>query len=88
MATFREFSMNPTYDVLPLVYSANIELTDSSTLTRLIACASISARLTTRIFAQFRASADKGMVSVTTTSSSPECLILFTAGPDKTGWVI
>ncbi len=33
-----------------VVYSANIELTDSSILTRLMACASISDKLTTRIF--------------------------------------
>ena len=52
--------------------SSNIELTDSSTLMRLIACANISPKLTTRILLHWLASFDKGMVSVTTISSKTE----------------
>ena len=48
----------------------------------------VGAKEMTRILLHFEASCERGIEFVTTNSSILDDLILLTAGPDKTAWVM
>src|SRR5579863_1309858 len=64
------------------------ELTDPSSRMRRIVSASSSATDSCRMRPALLAAGLNGIVSVTTSSSSAELVILSTAPPDNTGWVM
>src|SRR6266496_4927977 len=68
-------------------YSVNSELTDSSLEMRVIVSASNCAQERARMRLHARASSDKGIVSVTTISSSSDSAMRATAPPESTGCV-
>src|SRR3977135_2042402 len=68
--------------------STYIELTDSSSRMRRIVSASSAATDNCRMRPQLLAWADSGIVSVTTSSSSADLVILSTALPDNTACVM
>src|SRR5208282_1560093 len=68
-------------------YSVKSELTDSSLEMRVMVSASSCAHDRARMRLQARASAESGMVSVTTISSSSDSAMRATAPPDSTGCV-
>src|SRR6185312_270403 len=71
--------------LLATYQSTYSELTDSSSRIRRIVSASSSATDNCRIWRQLLACADRGIVSVTMSSSSADFEILSTAAPDNTG---
>src|SRR4051812_8596957 len=70
-----------------LSQSTYSELTDSPNAILRIVSASNSATDNWRIFGQFFAASDNGIVSVTTSSSSADPERFWIAGPDSTGCV-
>src|SRR5262249_35751951 len=79
----------PLLDSCPLLHQSTYsELTDSSSRMRRIVSASSAATDNWRMRPQFFASPDGGIVSVTISSSSADFVILSTAAPDNTGWVM
>src|SRR5690606_28389811 len=76
-----------SFPLLLLPQSTYSELTDSPNAIRRIVSASSSATPSWRILPQPRAASDSGMVSVTTSSSSWEPLMLSIAAPESTGCV-
>src|SRR5205823_6852996 len=73
--------------LVPRPYSTNSELTLLSSQILRIVSAISAATLTTRIFEHASASGLRGIVSVTTSSSSTEASMRLTAGPLSTGCV-
>src|SRR5262249_4703466 len=85
-ATLR-IDCNLCHEYLLIKSQINKLLTDVSSWIDWTALASSFPTLRTRIFLHFRASLCRGIVFVTTISSSPAFKIRSTAGPERTGCV-